>query len=92
MHGKSLVCSKCEYESPNLHSLSTHIIEEHRQTRTFYSKLKENIPPPTPTSETASTTSSENKCPGSCSSLKKTFDHEDELKLHMMFYHGQKQQ
>ena len=31
-------------------------------------------------------------CQGTCSSLKKVFDHQDELNLHMMYYHGRPQQ
>lgn len=32
------------------------------------------------------------KCQGTCSAIKKTFTHEDELELHLNFYHEQRNQ
>ena len=102
MHGIKSSCNQCEYKTESLHDLKMHIRNEHVNTRTYFASRRS----PTSTkfqdtsghntnAETSASASPSTSnlfhCHGPCSSLEKTFDHEDELNLHMQYYHTETQ-
>ena len=105
MHGKSFTCKTCANESADLYSLSAHIREEHRSTRTFYAStteknrrpasMKQRVSSATFTSPRAASTSPPtSQTPGKfqCQGECSTINDDIEYQLHMTFYHSEPQQ
>ena len=98
-------CDLCSYKTSHQHDLMRHKNGMHKnRTNENNSSRSSSLPrdqgsppsppfspsPPSPPSPPRR--SGQFQCQGSCSSLQKTFEHQDELDLHMSFFHEQKQQ
>ena len=69
-----------------------HATSHNQPSRNYAQKVKETVfqaPKEQPSARIPA--SVQFHCQGSCSAIQKTFNHEDELKLHTMFYHEQQQ-
>ena len=104
MHGIKYSCNQCGYKTESVHNLKTHVRNEHVHTRTYFAAKRplisnkfQGIRGPTTPAETENSapsppsTSTLFHCHGPCSSVEKTFDHEDKLSLHMQYYHTETQ-
>ena len=102
MHALPFECNKCDFTTMQREDLNTHLKESHSQSRTFTSTNRSSRFNKT-TEENQTFTNQEANmpnpisaqnynCPKKCAALRKSFDHKDELDLHMMYYHEESQQ
>ena len=92
-------CDQCSYRAFNKQDLRRH--ESAMHEKTSYEKRSKTPPScsqesgassTNPSAETSAASSSPPKnfhCPGKCGAMQKSFSHEDELELHMKYFHSE---